>query len=193
MLAVLLLLCQAFWDTTPPSGWTGIQAQQILGDSPWIRNASTEGNPKSRLRSSMRPASVRVLLLTAQPVAEAEALLRKRKAAPEPEYRLLLREHAGEYVAVAATVPDIDAFSDAAEVKDMLRETMLRIGKRKLRPVAWFPPGPLDGRVVLVFPREVKPGDEVLEFQLYLPIRPDPYWHVEFPLAELRVRGEPEF
>jgi hypothetical protein len=71
----------------------------------------------------------------------------------------------------------------------MERESILKIGNRRLKLVTYFPPSPADPVVRLVFPADIREADRTLEFQLYVPGSGAPYRTVRFNLRTMLYRG----
>jgi hypothetical protein len=182
---------QPFYETLAPAEWTRAQAKQLTIDSPWARPATSSAKRES--------AAVPVLLVSAVPVQQA--LERIEQTAPqqglgsdlEPEYRVMLKEKPGEYIMLGVSLPNPDALLEAHEAEDVEKNAVLRAGKRKYRVEAVLPPTPRMPYLILVFPRKVESGDKSLRFEIYVPIKPDPYRNVEFNLSELNYRGKAEY
>lgn len=187
---LLMGLATPFWDAKAPAEWTLDQVQTVLTNSPWAQLVDAgPANPAP---------SVQVYLASAAPVIAAEDWLRAAKnlKADDPswqEYRDYLAENAGKSIVVAMRALKSESYLDNSEVKRMEDESYLKIGKRKYRVTGHFPPSSTDPFARLVFPREVRPGDKNLLFELYIPGSGSPYRRAEFVLKELVYRGQPAY
>lgn len=186
--ALLLAAGPAFWHEKPPAEWTLDQVQQLLTDSPWAQMAGA--GPKS-----VAPP-VRIYVASAEPVIQAEDRLRaaRKQNSTDPsweDYReYLLAEH-GKLIVVAVAMSDPAAFADAAEGRQMEKESVLRIGKRRYKLAGHFPPSSTDPYVRLAFPRDVREGDASLVFELYVP--GVAYRAAEFRLKDMVYHGRPAY
>ena len=162
----------------------------MMSDSPWAQSVGVSAN-----------APVAVLYLaTAEPMRIAEKEMRRRyvkagKAVDEmhEEYELFLRENQSRVIVVAVRLPYGKFPSDGEETKRMEQECILKIGRRKLMLSGHFPPSPTDSYLRLAFPREVRPEDKDLDFQLYIPGLSSPFREARFVLKELRFKDQPEY
>lgn len=171
-----------FWEAKPPAEWTEPEMHALLAASPWVQAAGTAP----------------VILASAKPVREAEALLFKRAAdlgersAGEEDYRQYIEKFPGKHIVLAVRA-GIDDLADPKEVKYMEKECYLRLGKKKIRMVGHFPPTPADPYLRMLFPRVPLDGVKVLNFGLYLPGILKPFRDVQFFLADLSYRGQLEY
>jgi hypothetical protein len=171
-----------FWESRPASEWADDELRWFLASSPWVRQVGTQ-----------------VYLATAEPVREAEAVWKVRqppKDLPddplESDYQEFLRENPGKYIVLAALLPRHDALDDAAAVRRLEEKTLMKVGKRKHKLAGHFPPSISDPYLRLVFPRDIQPGDKIVEFELYLPSVPQSYKIVYFYLSQLQYKGRLE-
>ncbi|MGH9672950.1 MAG: hypothetical protein ACRD44_07180 [Bryobacteraceae bacterium] len=171
-----------FWEKKPVAEWTFEELNQFLTSSPWAKSAGT-----------------RIYLATARHVREAEALLKKKrppKDTPDDpvgsDYEDFLAESPGKYIVLAALLPRPDAMMDAAAAARVEEKTVMKIGKRKYHLAGHFPPSISDPHLRLVFPRDIRPGDRIVEFELYLPSVPESYRLIFFELKNLHFQGRLE-
>jgi hypothetical protein len=176
----------AFWNVKPPSEWSAEEVREILQHSPWATvSKATMGGP------------LKIHLASAEPMIEAEIRerqARRYKVEPGPsfeEYQALIKE--GNSIALAVLIPDPVAMSDAIESRSLERDSVLHVGKRTYKLVTYFPPNPGDPYLRYVFPREVKPGDKSLMFDIYIPGIAYPQRHIEFDLKEMVYKGRPTY
>jgi hypothetical protein len=125
---------------------------------------------------------------------EAEALERQTRRyrvdlGPSfEEYQAMLDE--GHSIVLAVQIPDPKSLSDAIESKSLERDSVLHVGKRSYRLTTNFPPTPGDPYLRYVFPRDVKPGDKSLLFEIYIPGVNYPERHIEFDLKDMLYKGK---
>jgi hypothetical protein len=189
-IALFFMMAARFWESKPPAEWTERELEIIVSDSPWAQSA----------RASATAPEARIYLATAEPMRLAEKEMRRRyvragKAVDEmhEEYELFLRENASKAIVVAINLPAANFPTDGAEIKNMEQECVLKIGRRKFKLAGHFPPSPTDPYLRLAFPREVRPEDKDLDFQLYIPGLSSPFREVRFVLKELRFKDSVEF
>jgi hypothetical protein len=185
MHAIMLWLALAaapFWETKAPSEWSEEQLRILFTQSPWAQ-ATDGGGPV-------------VILATARPIQDAEReLWRRRRAKGAPpldlEYEDFIANDQGRHIVLAIAYPDPRPLSNADEAKQMEKDSILKIGKKKYKMTGQFPPTPADPYLRLVYPREVGPNDKSLVFELYLP-GASGYHIAEFRMKELLYHGKPE-
>jgi len=194
-LALLLMLAAPFWEAEPPEKWSDLELAELLNDSPWAQAASGPG------RNGM---PVQVYLATAAPIRKAEqeverrARLKRRPGAEPPEdplageYRAWMEENRATQIILAIRVRRREDFSDQQEVTRMEKETVMRVGRRKIQITGHFPPYGSDPYLRLAFPREVELKDKKLIFELYVPGVAGPYRVVEFNLKDMVLAGRLE-
>jgi hypothetical protein len=176
----------AFWNTKAPADWTIEEVREILQRSPWAAISPTP-----------RGAALRMHIASAEPMRAAET--RERQATryrvePGPnfeEYQAMLNE--GHSIVLAVYVPNLLAISDAEESRSLEHDSVMHVGRRSYKLVTNFPPTPGDPYLRYVFPREVKPGDKSLSFDIYVPGYTYPERHVEFDLREMTYKGQPAY
>ena len=194
---LLLLFADAqFWETKPVAEWTDPELSQMFAYSPWGVMAAGPG------RGAAAAPPVQVYLATAGPIVQAEqererraALKGGRKAKDDPlaeEYRLWLEDNRMSQIVIAARVLNNAAFYDQQEVRRMEDQSVLRVGRRKLKLTGHFPPSAGDPFLRLAFPREVELSDKTIVFELYLPGVPAPFRQVQFNLKDLVLKGKLE-
>ena len=192
MLAILLAAqaaqphASAFWNAKTPADWSIEEVRTMLRQSPWATvSAATMGTP------------VRVHLASAEPMREAEVKERQAwryRVAPGAnfeEYQAMLKE--GRYIVLAVLLPDATFVSDAIESRSLERDSVLHIGRRTYKLITHFPPTEGDPYLRYVFPREVKPNDKALLFEVYVPGLSYPQRHLEFDLREMVYKGKLEY
>ena len=198
MLLLLALLWMAevapFWEALPPRDWTDDQVKQLLFSSPWARQEGTTvwmGDSPGRLPFE----AVHFFLASAAPMQLAEQEMRNRNPGREDplleEYVDFLEDNPGRYIVLAVRVAKPQYLTEK-RTHEMEDKCLLRVGKRKYRMVGHFPPTQWDPYLRLVFPREIRPDDTALSFDLYLPGVPAPFRSVDFPIRTLIYNGKPE-
>jgi hypothetical protein len=186
-LAAILFLLQhpaPFWESKPPAEWSLAECRQLLTGSPWVQSDGVN----------------RVYITSAQPVRLAEERLMDAREesgeAPadlDPEYLDFVRERSREYIIVAVHMPNPTLMSDPREAADVAKESRIKIGKRKYKLAAHFPPTPGDPVLRLIFPKKIAGDEKTLTLELYIPGTPTPWRNYEFPLKSLLWKGKPEF
>jgi len=73
----------------------------------------------------------------------------------------------------------------------MERESFLIAGRKKYKMLMYFPPSSTDPHLRYAFPREVKPSDKLLRFEIYVPTVKGPSRILEFKMKDLIYKGEP--
>ena len=197
---LLMLLATPFWETKPQAQWDDRELEQMLTDSPWAQAAQTSGK-------SDAGTPVIVLFASASPIEEAErerarrdrlrprAKSAKASAAGEldpftEEYRLWLEDNRGTQIVVALQVSNTAAFSDEREVRRMEEESVMQIGRKKIKMSGHFPPTPNDPYLRLAFPRQVQLTDKSIVLDLYLPGVSIPYRQAQFTVKDMVVHGK---
>ena len=194
----LFLAAEPFWTAKPPMQWTDAELVQFLTDSPWSQMAlGPGGNPP-----------VLVFIATAGPMLQAEEererrgkLKRRAAKLPEPpedelaqEYRLWLDDNRPSQIVLAVRVPDARAFDDVKEVRRMEEESVMRVGRDKIKMTGHFPPTAADPYLRLAFPRkQIRADGKSLSFDLYVPGLAAPFRHAEFPLKDMVANGRSEY
>ena len=181
--ATLLLAAEAFWNAKPPADWSIEEVRQMMLQSPWSTlSKATSGPP------------VHIHLASAEPMQVAEALERQAQryrfepGANFEDYVAMLKE--GRYIVIAVLQRDLSASTDSIEAKSMERDSILHIGRRSYKLVTHFPPTAGDPYLRYVFPRDVKPNDKALHFELYIPGIVYPQRHIEFDFREMMYKGK---
>lgn len=176
----------AFWNVKPASEWTAEEVRQLLTSSPWATfSKATMG------------VDLKVHIATAEPMIAAEALERQARryrveTGPSfEEYQALIKE--GHSIALAVLMPDPDAMYDAIESRSLERDSVMHAGKRTYKLVTNFPPSAGDPYLRYIFPRDVRPGDKSLMFEIYIPGVIYPERHIEFDLKDMYYRGKPAY
>lgn len=187
LLLAFLLQAAPFWETKAPKEWTGAEIELLLTTSPW-----SSGSPVAM-------SAVPIFLASARPMREAEEQLFLRQErqgevrADEDDYHTYITQNPGKHIVVAARVEPNAQFADAKEIKTMEKECFIRVGKRKIRSVGYFPPTPSDPYLRILFPRVPLDGLKILSVGLYLPGVRKPFEDAEFLVKDLKDRGKLEY
>ena len=198
LLYVSWLLVVPFWESAPPVEWSEEQLILLLNNSPW---AQTVGDGVGRATRLPGPP-VLMYLASATPLRQAEEELIRRRYKQQPdlhaaivgareEYQAYLAEQAGKVIVVAIPL-NANALADVGETKRMERESLLRVGKRKVKTSGHFPPTPVDPILRLIFPKDLPAGTEEFTVEVYLPSIPAPYRSATFRVKDLVYRGHPD-
>jgi hypothetical protein len=194
LVPLLLLMAAPFWESQPPQQWSEAQLEALLADSPWAQMVPGPG-------VSALPVNVRLAL--AAPIEQAEkeqarrAALRSKPGPKEEdpgalEYRLWLEDNRATQIIVAIRMTTNQGLLDDREVRRMEDESVMRVGKKKIKMTGHFPPSPGDPFLRLAFPREVQLSDKTVTFDLYLPGVSAPFRSAEFKLKDMAVGGKLE-
>ena len=181
-----LLFLAHFWDVKAPVEWSVEEVRKLLVESPWATVSTA---------SLSRPVPMHVA--SAQPMIEAE--LRERQSARVTgslgpnfdDYGELLKS--GKYIALAVFMPNDQPISDLQESRSLERDSALHIGKRTYREYTYFPPSASDPYLRYLFPRDVRPGDKTLAFDVYVPGVSSPQRHALFALKDMIDQGKPSY
>jgi hypothetical protein len=191
--ALLFLMAAPFWESKAPSDWTDDQLLQLLTDSPWAQMVAAPGD-------SVPAPPVQVFLSTAAPMqlADHERQIRYQRKHPQEkseladEYRVWLEDNRLTQIVVAVRIENNHGFFDEKETRRMEEESVMRIGRKKIKMTGHFPPSPGDPYVRMAFPRQVEPSDKTVNFELYLPGITPPYRMAEFKVKDMIVKGKLE-
>ena len=198
LLYIPWLLVVPFWESTPPVEWSEEQLILLLNNSPW---AQTVGDGVGRATRLPAPP-VLMYLASATPLRQAEEELIRRRYKQQPdlhaaiveareEYQAYLAEQAGKVIVVAIPL-NANALADVGETKRMESESLLRVGKRKVKTTGHFPPTPADPILRLIFPKDLPEGAKEFTVEVYLPSIPAPYRSATFRVKDLVYRGQPD-
>lgn len=191
------LLAVPFWESIPAVEWSEEQLIALLNDSPWAQTSGDVG------RATRLPGpSVLMYLASATPLRQAEEELIRRRFKQQPglhaaivdareEYKAYLAEQTGKVIVVAIPL-DAHALADAGETKRMEDESVLRVGKRRVKTSGHFPPTPADPILRLIFPKDLPAGTKEFTVEVYLPSIPGPYRNATFRVKDLVYRGQPD-
>lgn len=191
------LVAAPFWEEKPPEKWSEEQLVGLLNNSPWAQSASDTAR-NSRLQGP--PVVIYFSSATVIRQAEEELLRRRFKQDADlfaqvtearEEYNAYLKDQAGKVIVVAVPLEPL-ALNDAGETERMKDESLLRIGKKKLKSTGYFPPTPSDPVLRLIFPRELPESAKDITVEMYLPTVTGPYRSAEFRVKELVYRGQPD-
>lgn len=198
LLYVSWLLVVPFWESAPPVEWSEEQLILLLNNSPW---AQTVGDGVGRATRLPGPP-VLMYLASATPLRQAEEELIRRRYKQQPdlhaaivdareEYQAYLAEQVGKVIVVAIPLA-ANALADVGETKRMESESLLRVGKRKVKTTGHFPPTPADPILRLIFPKDLPEGTKEFTVEVYLPSIPAPYRSATFRVKDLVYRGQPD-
>lgn len=198
LLYVSWLLVVPFWESAPPVEWSEEQLILLLNNSPW---AQTVGDGVGRATRLPGPP-VLMYLASATPLRQAEEELIRRRYKQQPdlhaaivdareEYQAYLAEQVGKVIVVAIPLA-ANALADVGETKRMESESLLRVGKRKVKTTGHFPPTPADPILRLIFPKDLPEGTKEFTVEVYLPSIPAPYRSATFRVKDLMYRGQPD-
>ncbi len=142
----------------------------FLSDSPWARPAEAVG-----MRGAKGNAS-RTFLATAEPMRLAESEWRRRRIPKDlrendgawQEYQEFLGKDAARFVVLAVAIPK-QAAMDAKEMAEMENQSVMRLGKRKVKMSGYFPASESDPFTRLIFSRVGVDGAKEIVFELYVP------------------------
>jgi hypothetical protein len=189
-LAAALLIAAAgensFWNSKAPADWSIEEVRLLLQQSPWATVSRATLN-----------APIPIHVATAEPMRIAEAKERVASryhvepGASFEEYEGMVAE--GKYIVLAVAMRDSSAMADAIESKSLEKDSVLYAGKRAYKLITVFPPTPGDPYIRYVFPRDVRPGDKSLSFDVYIPGVNYPQRHLEFDLREMIYKGKPSY
>lgn len=197
ILLLLFLAATPFWEAKAPQTWTEDELNVMLTNSPWAQMAEV-GTTKDR------PAQV--FLVTAGPLEAAmhEREVRYKRQRPvtkdaveasellDEEYKVWLFDNRETQIVVAVHVGKLEAFKDTKEVTRMEQETVMKIGRKKVKITGHFPPTTNDPYLRFAFPREVQPTDKKVTFDLYVPGIAGNYVTAEFQVKDMIVKGKLE-
>ena len=193
---IVLLAAGSFWEDKPPDKWTELELIKLITDSPWAQMVPGPGNVDT-------PA-MQLYLATAAPLdlAEHERERRYRLRHPKTgeeagdtlvaEYRAWLAENRATQIVVAIGVGQAGAFSNEQETRRMTEESVMRVGRKKYKITAHFPPSAGDPYLRLAFPRVASESDKTVTFDLYVPGVSMGARSVEFAIKTMMVKGKLE-
>jgi len=187
-LALALLFAGPFWESKAPADWTKEELAQMFTDSPWAQ----------KLEGPQNAPPVPAYLASAGPmlVAEQERERRvKKKPAPDPlaeEYRAWLEENRATQIVLAIPVVDVRAYADSKEVRRIEEESVMKVGRKKIKLTGHFPPSAGDPYLRLAFPREVSASDKSVLFEVYVPGIGIPFRIIEFRVKDMTIGGKLE-
>jgi hypothetical protein len=196
LLAVLSLLTASFWDSKAPADWTDNQLIQLFTDSPWAQMVGAPGG-----KDPLSPP-VQIYIATAATMQQGEKeklrrYARKGNAAAvespmDTEYRLWFEDNMATQIVLAVRINRNKAFDDAAQTKLMENDSIMRVGRKRYKMTANFPPTQHETFLHMAFPRQVQETDKIVTFELYIPGATPPYRTVEFKVKDMIVNGKLE-
>ena len=107
------------------------------------------------------------------------------------EFQEFLERDAAKYIVLAVAIPT-GATREASEMSLMENQSILKIGKQKIRMSGYFPPSPTDPYTRLIFPRSGADATKELVFELFLPGTGAPYRQVFYQRKAMTYRGRLE-
>ena len=186
-----LLTATPFWDAIDVKQWSEEQLLDFFGNSPWSQPAeSTAGN------------GVLTFLATSKPIQLAEVEKRRRQmkkvagidVIQDPawdEFQEFLERDTAKYIVLAVAIP-AEATREASEMSLMENQSVMKLGKQKIKMSGYFPPSPTDPYTRLIFPRAGTEKAKELVFELFLPGTGTPYRQVYYPTKGMNYRGRLE-
>lgn len=188
VLLAAALLAAPFWESKEPREWNAAELQTVTQESPWAQLTETG--------SELAPP-VQVYLATATPLRQAESeFARRSKIESDPlreEYEAFLREEGKKSIVVAIYVADPTRIAEGPETKRMEEESVMKLGRKRVKMTGHFPPTRSDPFLRIIFPRAELGEQKKLVFDLYVPGIPGPYRHAEFVVKDLMYRGKPDY
>lgn len=198
-LIALLAFADPFWVEKPPQEWTPQEMADLLTRSPWAQMVPGPGKLENF------PA-VQVFFATAGPIRQAEQEARRRAEVARPprpgdlpdddpfagEYRLWLEEFSPTQIILAIHVVDTEAYTNGEELEHLEKDSVMRVGRKKIQMTGYFPPTVRDPYLRIAFPRQVSLSDKKVRFELYIPGVSAPYRDVEFALEPMVLSGKLE-
>jgi hypothetical protein len=189
VLIAAALFAAPYWEAKAPREWSEQELRKLTEDSPWAQIAETP-------REGLAPG-VQVYIASATVTREAEAeFARRRKIESDllrEEYEAFLREEGAKAVVLAVYVSDASRLADASEAARMQEDSVLRVGRKRLKMTGHFPPTSADPFLRMVFPRPESGGEKSFTFEIYVPGVPSPYRRVEFQLRNLTYKGKSDY
>lgn len=180
MIWLLLLALDPFWVTKPVKDWTNVQIASLLSNSPW--GALAEDTVGGTM------GAIPVYLASAKPIRLAEQEVRRRKSMElDPELEDLLSQRV---LIVAIPIQNLPAFANSGESKSMEEQSVMVLGRKKVKAAGHLPPTPTDPTLRLVFPRPDLAGLKELRFELYLPGVTGNYRNARFDPRKMMFEGE---
>lgn len=195
ILTMALLTVTPYWELTDVKQWSEEQLIDFFGNSPWSQ-------PAEGVTGRGGNDGVLTFLATAKPVQLAEQEQRRRRikkiagvdAVQDPsweEFQEFLERDAAKYIVLAVAIPT-EATRDGSEMSLMENQSILKIGKQKIKMSGYFPPSPTDPFTRLIFPRSGTDTAKELVFELFLPGTGAPYRQVFYQRKAMTYRGRLE-
>jgi len=185
---IAFLSVTPFWESTEVKDWSEEQLIEFFGNSPWAQPAQSHTG-----------GGVLTFLATAKPVQLAEVERHRRRTAKadngqDPaweEFQEFLARDAAKYIVLAVAIPPQSTL-DASEMALMENESVMKLGKQKIKMSGYFPPSPSDPYTRLIFPKAGADTAKELLFELFIPGTGTPYRQVFYPRKTLTYRGKLE-
>ncbi len=195
-IAILTLLTAVpYWESAEAQDWSEEQLIDFFNSSPWCQ-------PADAIASTGGKDGVTTFLATAKPVQLAELELRRRRIRKiagadvvlDPawqEYREFLERDDGKYIVLAVAIPT-GATQEAAGMAMMENQSVMKLGKQKVRMSGYFPPSPTDGYTRMIFPKSGAADVKEIVFELYIPGTSMPNRLAIYSRKEMSHRGRLE-
>jgi hypothetical protein len=184
-----LLAAAPYWESADVKDWSEEQLIDFFANSPWAQPAESSAQN-----------GVMTFLATAQPVQLAEKEMRRRRikkiagvdVVADPaweEFQEFLERDAAKYIVLAVAIP-VEATQDASEMALMENQSVMKIGKQKIKMSGYFPPSPTDSMTRLIYPRAGTEGAKEIVFELFLPGTGTPYRLAIYSKKGMNYRGK---
>ena len=192
---MMLLTVTPYWESTDVKQWSEEQMIDFFGNSPWSQPAEGAGDRG-------RNDGVLTFLATAKPVQLAEQERRRRHSkkidgfeiGQDPswvEFQEFLERDAEKYIVLAVAIP-AEVMQQASEMSLMESQSILKIGRQKIKMSGYFPASSTDPYTRLIFPRSGSDTSKELVFELFLPGTGAPYRQVFYQRKMMSYRGRLE-
>ena len=172
-IALLAVLTAApYWESTEVKDWNEEQLIDFFNNSPWAQ-------PAEAVASTGSKDGLSTFLATSVPMQLAELEMRRRRirkvagvdVVADPaweEFREFLERDRGKYIVLAVAIP-ANATLEATGMAMMENQSIMKIGKQKVKMSGYFPPSPTDGYTRMIFPRGNAADAKEIVFELYVP------------------------
>ena len=157
-IALLAVLAAApYWESTEVKDWNEEQLIDFFNNSPWAQ-------PAEAVASTGSKDGISTFLATSVPMQLAELEMRRRR----------IRKVAGVDVVADPAWEEFREFLttatfEATGMAMMENQSIMRIGKQKVKMSGYFPPSPTDGYTRLIFPKGNAGDAKEIVFELYVP------------------------
>jgi hypothetical protein len=93
---------------------------------------------------------------------------------------------------VAVSGTSLETMSNGDETRQMEKDCVMKVGRKKYKMTGHFPPSPRDSYLRLIFPRVAVDSDKEIVFELYVPGAMPPYREAYFKVRDLYYKGKLE-